>query len=128
MPVSVAVRLSGPIFSGRAPGRIKSALKDAISEMVAIGERDVKGQLRPGHGLITGHYRRSIHGELKSSVLGIVHDSGVVYGPWLEGVGSRNKTTRFKGYAMFRNMTQRLEAKSGGILGKHVKRLARHLS
>lgn len=23
---------------------------------------------------------------------------GLVYGPWLEGVGSRNKTTRFKGY------------------------------
>ncbi len=124
MPVSMSVRTSGPLFAGNVPGRIQSAVRDSISELVAIGETDVKRQLRPGHGLVTGHYRRSIHGEIVSSMLGRVHDSGVVYGPWLEGVSDKNKAGRFKGYAMFRNATQRLDKKAKGVLQKHVARLA----
>ncbi len=32
-----------------------------------------------------------------------VHDGGMVYGPWLEGTGSRNfPVTRFRGYRSFR--------------------------
>ena len=34
---------------------------------------------------------------------------GAVYGPWLEGVGSRNATTRFKGYWAFRKATSALD-------------------
>ncbi len=127
MPVSISVKTSGPLFAGNVPGKIQAAIGDSISELVSIGERDVKGQLRPGHGLITGHYRRSIHGERVSSMLGRVHDSGVVYGPWLEGVSDKNKAGRFKGYAMFRNATQRLNEKARGVLQKHVARLARGL-
>lgn len=33
---------------------------------------------------------------------------GLVYGPWLEGVGSRNKTTRFKGYFNLRKAAQKV--------------------
>jgi len=32
----------------------------------------------------------------------------VVYGGWLEGISSRNKTTRFKGYHAFRVMKEQL--------------------
>jgi hypothetical protein len=32
------------------------------------------------------------------------------YGPWLEGTGSRNDTTRFKGYHAFRQAAQQLDA------------------
>jgi hypothetical protein len=35
--------------------------------------------------------------------------AGPVYGPWLEGVGSRNATTRFKGYRAFRKAANALE-------------------
>ncbi len=34
------------------------------------------------------------------------------YGPWLEGTGSRNLTTRFKGYHSFRLAGQQLSAES----------------
>lgn len=37
---------------------------------------------------------------------GVIHDRGIVYGPWLEGVGSRNARSRFKGYHMFRRTRQ----------------------
>lgn len=37
----------------------------------------------------------------------VITDSGIVYGAWLEGVGSRNfPKTRFKGYSIFRRVTQ----------------------
>lgn len=38
-------------------------------------------------------------------------EGGLVYGPWLEGVGSRNLTTRFKGYHAFRKAATALEAR-----------------
>jgi hypothetical protein len=38
-----------------------------------------------------------------------------VYGPWLEGVGSRNNTTRFKGYHAFRNAAQALQQRFEGM-------------
>jgi hypothetical protein len=41
-----------------------------------------------------------------------VHDGDrMVYGPWLEGTGSRNATTRFKGYWSFRRAVQQVEAR-----------------
>ena len=43
----------------------------------------------------------------------VIHDRGVVYGPWLEGVGSRNATTRFKGYFHWRRTFQHLEEVEG---------------
>jgi hypothetical protein len=59
----------------------------------------------------TGYYESRITSEV--SALGArVTDGGVIYGPWLEGVGSRNQTTRFKGYATFRKTRQELEYKA----------------
>jgi hypothetical protein len=38
----------------------------------------------------------------------VVHDRGIVYGPWLEGLSHRNQTTRFKGYRAFRRATEEM--------------------
>jgi hypothetical protein len=123
---SVVVRLRGPFFSTTIPPAIVGVLNDAIGDLVTEGESKVKLQLYPGHGLITGHYRRSIHGEIASSLHGRIHDSKVIYGPWLEGVSSRNQTTRFKGFAMFRNARQQLDRIAAGVLQNRVsKALAR---
>ncbi len=123
----IFVGLRGPIFGAAAALAVRRAGGDIISDLVAFGEREVKLQLVPGHGLITGHYRRSINGEVKSSSQGLIHDSGVIYGPWLEGVGRRNKTSRFKGYQMFRKARQKLRAKQGAIAGARMVRLAKDL-
>lgn len=59
----------------------------------------------------TGYYESNVR--IKNSSTGReVWDggwAGPVYGPWLEGVGSRNNTTRFKGYHSFRNAARALE-------------------
>lgn len=49
-------------------------------------------------------------------------EHGPVYGPWLEGVGSRNATTRFKGYHAFRLAAQALETRIEGM-GERIFRL-----
>ncbi len=124
---TVQVKLIGPVLNGQAPPIIKDALNSAITDLVAEGERGVKLQLFPGHGLVTGNYRRSIHGEVSSSLNGRIHDSNVVYGPWLEGVSSRNQATRFKGYAMFRNAKQQLDRIAGAVLRNRVLRALQRL-
>ena len=118
----IKVTMHGPIFQGSLPASVVEAtLRGAITDIVAEGEREVKLQLYPQHGLKTGHYRRSVHGEVSASLHGRVHDSGVVYGPWLES-GISNRPTRFKGYAMFRNATQKLQGMAHDTLEKWVKK------
>jgi len=135
MNVTVKVSMHGPFFQhGAAP--VIAALHDGIQETVLQGEREIvkMAQPRPGGVLHsrsyaaahrytqTGHYARSIHGRMVSSLHGVINDSGVVYGPWLEGVSSRNQATRFKGYAMFRKAKEKLQGLASGILQKHVQK------
>lgn len=124
--IGLTVLAKGPLFFLQ-DGPVVDALSNAIEDLVEEGERDVTSQLYPGHGLDTGHYRRSINGEITDSLNGRIHDSGVVYGPWLEGTSSRNRSSRFKGYAMFRNAFQRLEQRAEPIFRLHLTDAVRKL-
>jgi hypothetical protein len=111
-------------------------LNAGITDIAAEGERKIKHMARPRPGGVfhsaqyagahgyrqSGRYFRGVEGKLDRPLHGIVHDSNAIYGPWLEGTGSRNQTTRFKGYAMFRRTTQQLERESSGILQKRVQK------
>jgi hypothetical protein len=46
----------------------------------------------------------------------VIHDRGVIYGPWLEGTGERNKTTSFKGYHAFELARRDLEVNMMGYV------------
>jgi hypothetical protein len=57
-----------------------------------------------------------------------VHDSNIIYGAWLEGVGSRNyPVTRFRGYSMFRKVRTELERKAPRMLLPDIKTMTRRL-
>ena len=59
----------------------------------------------------------------------LIHDRGVIYGPWLAGQGSRNATTRFKGYTHWRRAFQYLEQEEGpAILDRRFPELVARLS
>ncbi len=80
----------------------------------------------------TGAWSRSIKVRVTSAIGGLkgaeVHDSGIVYGPWLEGVGSRNfPVTRFKGYSTFRKVRQEIERKAPNMLTSQTRRMAKDL-
>lgn len=139
----VEVKFVGPLFqTGVAQQALRRALRGAIEETIDKGNERLMQvlRLRPagvylsveeaGRGKAsTGHYRRSIHQEMKSDTMGIISDGGVIYGPWLEGTSSRNQSTRFKGYSSFRKTAQWLQKEQvPKILQAHAKKLIRDLT
>lgn len=116
------------------PGNaLYEAMADVARDLVAEGENRVvenltesiysHGGAHPDRYRVTGHYRRSVNGRMLGSLHGEIHDSKVVYGPWLEGVSARNQTTRFKGYAAFRRARQELERIKVQLLQRRLRRL-----
>ncbi len=113
MPTSVT--FSGPLFDGRGPVIVDRMVRDIASSVTREAGRRVQilGQSMfryadKSHHQVPGKWRSNIHPETRGNE-GIVTDSGIVYGPWLEGVGSRNSTTRFKGYRMWRTTFQNMD-------------------
>lgn len=56
-----------------------------------------------------------------------IHDRGVSYGPWLEGVSSQNARSRFKGYHQFRDteawIAPQLQDFADAAVARYVARL-----
>lgn len=116
MKVSLTVQVipSGPFFDGGI-NRAASAGVDEAS--VAVSQTGVKMVVsRLGNVLVnpTGRYVSQIQTD-RSALGPVITDGGAVYGPWLEGVDSRNTSSRFKGYATFRKTSLELEAAAGRI-------------
>jgi hypothetical protein len=106
--MSDSVRVSGPFFDGRAQAQVSQMMQELVRQTSNVGEN----QVHRGQGLAfrhpTGRYASSIRVQYLGSTSASITDGGMVYGPWLEGVGSRNRTTRFKGYHIMRTVTQLL--------------------
>lgn len=126
--VNVTVKHKGAIFnasnSKAAASRMVVQINDAIAQE---GVARVKSRL--GHVLQhpTGYYRSRIQVERRSIYRGI-SDGGVIYGGWLEGVSSRNATTRFKGYHTFRMVTQELDKDKSKIAQPFVNKFVAEMN
>ena len=130
--IGIDVHLSGPFFAGDLSSKVGHMLDSAVQELMEKGEDRLgqllqKGGVYLSDGTSTGHYRQSITGELRPEHSALITDGGCVYGPWLEGVGSRNDTTRFKGYATFRKVKDWMQEQAPAVLEKHVAELKREL-
>jgi hypothetical protein len=132
MTVKVKLTVKGPLVEGKARPEIRAAVEAAVAELTEIGHERISLMARPrpagvfkslaeaGAAVSKGYYRANIHRE-SHGMTGVIGDSGVIYGPWLEGTGSRNASTRFKGYAMFRRTAQFLESRKQRVLDAHIK-------
>lgn len=108
LQVRTSMRYDGPLFDFRAR-RTFNDFRDELEEESAEWVLDhVKGTFHVSFKQPTGYYESNVRVHNNSEVWdgGL---AGPVYGPWLEGVGSRNNTTRFKGYHAFRKAAQALE-------------------
>lgn len=103
------VTLSGPIFDARAGEAMKDLQREGAERVGGQGLANVQTLLNASIRNPTPYYETQIAMEAGADTA-LVHDRGVIYGPWLEGVGSRNATTRFKGYHSFRLARQELES------------------
>jgi hypothetical protein len=124
--MDLSTRTHGPIFDGRAQAAVTAYCHDAEQEVARDGVNMVRREL--GHVLKhpTGYYESHIQTERAHGGVAVT-DGDVIYGPWLEGVGSRNRTTRFKGYFTFRKVSQEVERKAGStaerVLHKYLGRM-----
>jgi hypothetical protein len=134
----IDVVISGPLFKKGAK-ITRDAMEDAVQELVELGIDRLHRGLRPrpaglylsGQQAQTGRksegtYAKNVQGK-PLGLAGRIDDSGVIYGPWLEGTSSRNQSTRFKGYGAFRLTGQWLEKKADDVLEKHVKRAVQRM-
>ena len=115
------VTVSGPLFDGRGHA-VLDAMSDAIAYDVAEEGRDiVRFNSDTSFKTQTPYYITKLRISDAGEHARDVDDSGVIYGPWLEGVGSRNfPNTRFKGYSMFRRATQYLNDGAAEIIANRT--------
>lgn len=102
--INVSVKAHGPLFDGRAERAMAHAVDEAEQEIATLGAEHLRGDLGvPPFKNPTGWYRSHITPK-RLGATWVVQDSGVIYGPWLAGTGSRNSASRFKGYAHWRRL------------------------
>lgn len=108
---TVEVTLTGPLLDGRAGPIVQAMGREMQTQIAAQGYADVMANLNASIRNPTPYYETQIVIQDRADDL-VIHDRGVVYGPWLEGVSARNAATRFKGYANWRRAFQTLERKA----------------
>lgn len=121
----IDIETHGPIF---IPGYPEAVMKQGVQhvedEVAEEGARMVRSNLNTVLRHQTGYYRSHVKAER-----GVITDGRVIYGPWLEGVGSRNSPkTRFPGYHTFRRTTGEIQARSGQIGDRAIAPYVRKLT
>lgn len=122
----VSVSKHGPLFDGRAAKAVRDFCDAAEEEIAQEGVSLVRAQLGRVLQHPTGYYESQVQADRASGDWRVT-DGDVIYGPWLEGVGSRNQTTRFKGYMTFRKTAKRIDRLAKGtaerILPRYIERM-----
>lgn len=111
--------VSGPLFDGRLSHEVHVAIDMAVSEVADEGVN----MLRASSVVFrnpTGNWAANV--ETNRAIDGHVIEDNVVYNAWLEGVSSRNLTSRFKGYRIWRLTAQGLQRKAPRIAERVIGR------
>lgn len=124
--ISVETRKHGPLFDGRAQAAVDRFERDATSVLTRAGTQMVKLKYVSRIQRNTGHFLGRITGEVSGSI-GRIYTKFILYGYWLEGVGSQNATTRFKGHWAYRESYIELDARQEEILKPLVDKMIREM-
>jgi hypothetical protein len=114
LDVSFSLHKQGPLFDDLAPEIIHAWLDDVKKDIAQEGVNELRSFVMDKSGRATGRYQAEIitstlmYNDIK------IHDP-VVYGPWLEGSSKRNRSTRFKGYHLWRKTAQALQERAPDI-------------
>lgn len=126
MRASVKMTTRGGLFTPAAALYARNAAERSAGTLAKEAERRIQLRLSSVLRNPTGYYQSQIRVR-QDGADAAVTDSGVIYGPWLEGVSSRNARSRFKGYATFRRIQQDVTAAAERIVKPDVDRLVRDL-
>lgn len=105
----------GPMFNGRTAAALKTYADQVGYKVATFAEDQVQQRLAQVLQHPTGYYQSKVTVARQGTGY-VVWDQGVVYGPWLEGTGSRNApVTRFAGYATFRRTKALVDRRAAQI-------------
>lgn len=126
--LNVKASQKGQIFNAANTKASAKRMVITINDTIAQeGVNRIRARLRQVLQNPTGFYSSNIAVDRRQIYRGI-WDQGVVYGGWLEGVSSRNRTTRFKGYHTFRLIKQELDRDSVTIAQPLVDNFVREMN
>ncbi|MFJ5967886.1 hypothetical protein [Streptomyces sp. NPDC093060] len=121
--MSIDIDFRGPLFDGRAERAIQDACEGARDKVAEFAQQHALRLMHAAFRHPTGYYESRVTTTNVSSEVALVHDQGVVYGPWLEGVGSRNApVTRFPGYWHWRRTKGVVASRGPAIAEREVRR------
>lgn len=105
---------SGPVFNGTAAREMKRTANQWTESLAKTGAADIRTTQNNTFRTQTPHAR--LQTEAAAEAPGWkIWDKDLVYGPWLEGTGSRNRTSRFKGYGIWRAAAARIQQRAVNI-------------
>lgn len=117
----VSVDPRGPLFDFDAEKKVAEAANDAEKKVATVGASMIRARMAAVFRVETPFYRFANVAKKEPPGWIIWDQDKTLYGFWLEGVGSRNKTTRFKGYFTYRRITKELQARASTIAGEVVR-------
>ena len=137
--MTVGFSAKGPLFEPGLVQEVQEVINTGLMELAIIeGANKVRDQLwgpprheynqssaSQRHGKMDGTLKRSVGAtDIKDNVVRV--DAGetllgkdLVYAAWIEGVGSRNKRSRFKGYKMFEKAAKHMRD-TPGLWDKYI--------
>lgn len=116
------VETTGPVFDGRLAAALEKAERLSEEAVGVAGVNRIKQRMGTNFKNPSGFYESQVQTDRAIEHLEVT-DGGVVYGPWLEGVDSRNVSSRFKGYSLWRRTRKELQPMAGKIAEPIVKRV-----
>jgi len=122
-----SIRVSGPVAEGRQGAIVARSMPEFAHAVAQDALAEVHANLDASLRNPTPYYETQIVNDRRGADE-VVHDRGIVYGPWLEGVGSRNRTTRFKGYFSFRRARQAVQERVPATVDRVLRDLVRRLN
>ncbi len=117
----VQVDVSGPMFDGRAIAAVDAFVEDAKRDVAAQAYSEWMTNLNRSIRHPTPYYETQITVTQRGADQ-VVHDRGIVYGPWLEDGSHGARPTRFRGYYSRARAVAALEPKVPGIVENTLRR------
>ena len=120
--IDTRIRTHGPLFDGRASRAVHDYLQQAKEDVAQDLYEAVMANLNSSIRHPTPYYETQITTDPDGDDI-VVHDRGIVYGPWLEGTGSRNApVTRFPGYHSFKRAGEEIRRGATAIAERVLRR------
>jgi hypothetical protein len=118
----IKVIKTGSLFNHKLDADFTRATQTAEAKIADQGVALVRSVIQAEAKQRTGRYERAVRSTRIADGTKI-HDGGIVYGAWLEGVGSRNSQTSFRGYRQFRDTRTKISGLSKPIVQNEITKI-----